>query len=72
MVRSEFVLFVVGEVCDRLKSEGRKIIRGEDILWSLRELGMELYHPPLASFMSALREADKADDASAAQAEDDP
>uniref|UniRef100_A0A7S4PAK6 Transcription factor CBF/NF-Y/archaeal histone domain-containing protein n=1 Tax=Guillardia theta TaxID=55529 RepID=A0A7S4PAK6_GUITH len=50
---SEMVMVVVGEATQHSLDENRRAIRAEDILWALRQLGMEVYNQPLNEYLHA-------------------
>lgn len=53
---SEFLSFVTGEANERCKSEQRKTITAEDIIWSMAKLGFDDYVEPLTIYLQRYRE----------------
>lgn len=53
---SEFISFVTSEASDRCLREKRKTINGEDILYSMHDLGFENYAEVLKIFLAKYRE----------------
>lgn len=53
---SEFISFVTSEASDRCIREKRKTINGEDILFSMHDLGFENYAEVLKIFLAKYRE----------------
>lgn len=53
---SEFISFVTSEASDRCIREKRKTINGEDILYSMHDLGFENYAEVLKIFLAKYRE----------------
>ncbi|CAH6719034.1 DNA polymerase epsilon subunit D [[Candida] jaroonii] len=53
---SEFISFVTSEASDRCLREKRKTINGEDILFSMHDLGFENYAEVLKIFLAKYRE----------------
>lgn len=57
---SEFVSFVTSEAGEKCRSEKRKTISGDDVLWALEALCFNEYLPPLRVFLSKYRAAEDA------------
>lgn len=53
---SEFILFITSEASDKCVREKRKTINGEDILYSLHDLGFENYAEVLKIYLAKYRE----------------
>lgn len=56
---SEFISFITSEASDRCNVEKRKTINGEDILFSLSNLGFDHYVPILKTYLEKYRESQK-------------
>ena len=61
---SEFISFVTSEASDRVQTEKRKTITGDDVLFALSTLGFEKYVDPLKIYLAKYRESVKGDKAS--------
>jgi nuclear transcription Y subunit beta len=57
---SEFVSFVTSEAGEKCRSEKRKTISGDDVLWALEALCFGEYLPPLRVFLAKYRAAEDA------------
>ncbi|KAL6912208.1 hypothetical protein ACP4OV_001013 [Aristida adscensionis] len=53
----EFAAVVVNEAAERCRREGRRRMAPEDLLASLRELGLQRYAEPMATYLRRHREA---------------
>lgn len=53
---SEFVSFITSEASERCKTEKRKTINGDDILFAMSALGFENYVEPLKVYLKKYRE----------------
>lgn len=53
---SEFISFITSQAADKCKSETRKLITGEDILWSLESLGFDAYAALLKIYLAKYRQ----------------
>lgn len=53
---SEFVSFITSEASERCKTEKRKTINGDDILFAMTTLGFDNYVEPLKVYLKKLRE----------------
>ena len=40
---SEFISFITSEACDKCKNEKRKTINGDDLIYSMNQLGFDNY-----------------------------
>ncbi|CAN4126996.1 unnamed protein product [Withania somnifera] len=58
---SEFISFVTGEANERCKSEQRKTITAEDVLWAMSKLGFDDFIEPLTLYLHRYREFDGGD-----------
>jgi nuclear transcription Y subunit beta len=58
---SEFISFVTSEASDRVQTEKRKTITGDDVLFALSTLGFERYVEPLKIYLAKYRESVKGD-----------
>ena len=56
---SEFISFITSEASDKCLKEKRKTINGEDILYSMYDLGFEIYAEVLKIYLAKYREARK-------------
>lgn len=54
---SEFISFITSEACEKCKTEKRKTINGEDIIFSVNILGFEKYVEILKLYLGKYREA---------------
>jgi nuclear transcription Y subunit beta len=61
---SEFISFVTSEASDRVQTEKRKTITGDDVLFALSTLGFEKYVDPLKIYLAKYRESVKGDKSS--------
>lgn len=52
---SEMVMVVVGEASERCMLDDRRYLTAEDLLWALRELGLEVYTPSLETLLEKYR-----------------
>ena len=53
---SELVMVVVGEATEHALAEHRHTVTADDILWALRELGLEVYTACLQTSLDKFRE----------------
>ena len=60
---SEFISFVTSEASDRVQTEKRKTITGDDVLFALTTLGFDKYVDPLKIYLAKYRESVKGDKA---------
>lgn len=60
---SEFISFVTSEASDRVQSEKRKTITGDDVINALTSLGFDKYVEPLKIYLEKYRESVKGDKA---------
>eukprot|EP00347_Sterkiella_histriomuscorum_P013355 403365034 len=62
---SEFISFITSEACDKCKNDKRKTINGEDLIYSLYQLGFERYlenlHLYYGKYKAAQKHSDKAE-----------
>lgn len=58
---SEFISFVTSEASDRVQTEKRKTITGDDVLYALTTLGFDKYVEPLKIYLAKYRESVKGD-----------
>eukprot|EP01029_Cantina_marsupialis_P015733 TRINITY_DN345_c0_g1_i1.p1 TRINITY_DN345_c0_g1~~TRINITY_DN345_c0_g1_i1.p1 ORF type:complete len:350 (-),score=129.49 TRINITY_DN345_c0_g1_i1:301-1350(-) len=58
---SEFISFVTSEASDRCKTEKRKTINGDDLLWAMGTLGFDKYVDPLKLFLQKYRDSVRGD-----------
>ena len=56
---SEFISFITSEACDKCNQEKRKTINGDDIIYSLTNLGFDHYNGILKIFLEKYRESQK-------------
>jgi histone H3/H4 len=56
---SEFIGFITSEACDKCNQEKRKTINGDDIIYSLNNLGFDHYSGILKIYLEKYREAQK-------------
>eukprot|EP01017_Pseudomicrothorax_dubius_P023269 TRINITY_DN2492_c0_g1_i2.p1 TRINITY_DN2492_c0_g1~~TRINITY_DN2492_c0_g1_i2.p1 ORF type:complete len:135 (+),score=39.24 TRINITY_DN2492_c0_g1_i2:121-525(+) len=56
---SEFISFITSEACEKCKSEKRKTINGDDLLYAMNTLGFEGYIDVLRLYLQKFREATK-------------
>lgn len=56
---SEFISFVTSEAIDRCQAERRKTLNGEDILYSMYNLGFENYAEALKIYLTKYRESER-------------
>jgi nuclear transcription Y subunit beta len=56
---SEFISFITSEACDKCNQEKRKTINGDDIIYSLTNLGFDHYNGILKVFLEKYRESQK-------------
>lgn len=54
---SEFISFVTSEASDKVLSEKRKTITGDDVLWAMSTLGFDKYVEPLKNYLNKFRES---------------
>ena len=54
---SEFISFITSEANDKCNFEKRKIIKGEDIIYALNNLGFEKYCPILETYLKKYKES---------------
>ena len=54
---SEFISFITSEANDKCNIEKRKIIRGEDIIYALNNLGFEKYCPILEIYLDKYKQS---------------
>ena len=54
---SEFISFITSEANDKCNTEKRKIIRGEDIIYALNNLGFEKYCPILEIYLDKYKQS---------------
>ncbi|KAL6596575.1 hypothetical protein ACP70R_047218 [Stipagrostis hirtigluma subsp. patula] len=57
---SEFISFVTGEANDHCRSEHRKTVTADDIVWAMARLGFDDYVTPLTTFVRRMRESEVA------------
>nr|UZF96624.1 LEC1 protein [Paeonia ostii] len=55
---SEFITFVTSEAKDHCKSEQRKIVTAEDLLWAMNNLGFHTYAVLLNVYLNRFRAAE--------------
>ncbi|OWA51709.1 putative Nuclear transcription factor Y subunit beta [Hypsibius exemplaris] len=60
---SEYISFITSEASDRCHQEKRKTINGEDLLYAMSTLGLEMYVEPLKAHLQRFRDSDKNADA---------
>jgi nuclear transcription Y subunit beta len=58
---SEFISFVTSEASDRVQSEKRKTITGDDVINALTSLGFDNFVVPLKIYLEKYRESVKGD-----------
>jgi nuclear transcription Y subunit beta len=56
---SEFISFITSEACDKCNQEKRKTINGDDIIYSLTNLGFDHYNDILKIYLEKYRESQK-------------
>lgn len=56
---SEFISFITSEACDKCNQEKRKTINGDDIIYSLSNLGFDHYNDILKIYLEKYRESQK-------------
>lgn len=56
---SEFISFVVSEASDKCMDEKRRTIGGEDVVWSLNELGFDNYQQAMQMYLAKIRETER-------------
>ena len=54
---SEFISFITSEANDKCNIEKRKIIKGEDIIYALNNLGFEKYCPILELYLDKYKQS---------------
>jgi nuclear transcription Y subunit beta len=54
---SEFISFITSETSDKVQQEKRKTINGDDIIWSMSQLGFDDYVEPLKLYLQKYRES---------------
>ena len=54
---SEFISFITSEANDKCNVEKRKIIKGEDIIYALNNLGFEKYCPILEAYLDKYKQS---------------
>ena len=54
---SEFISFITSEANDKCNLEKRKIIKGEDIIYALNNLGFEKYCPILEMYLKKYKQS---------------
>ena len=54
---SEFISFITSEANDKCNAEKRKIIKGEDIIHALNNLGFEKYCPILEIYLEKYKQS---------------
>ena len=54
---SEFISFITSEANDKCNIEKRKIIKGEDIIYALNNLGFEKYCPILEAYLDKYKQS---------------
>ena len=54
---SEFISFITSEANDKCNLEKRKIIKGEDIIYALNNLGFEKYCPILELYLKKYKQS---------------
>ena len=54
---SEFISFITSEANDKCNVEKRKIIKGEDIIYALNNLGFEKYCPILELYLDKYKQS---------------
>ena len=54
---SEFISFITSEANDKCNAEKRKIIKGEDIIHALNNLGFEKYCPILEIYLKKYKQS---------------
>ena len=54
---SEFISFITSEANDKCNLEKRKIIKGEDIIYALNNLGFEKYCPILEIYLKKYKQS---------------
>ena len=54
---SEFISFITSEANDKCNVEKRKIIKGEDIIYALNNLGFEKYCPILETYLDKYKQS---------------
>ncbi len=54
---SEFISFITSEANDKCNLEKRKIIKGEDIIYALNNLGFEKYCPILEAYLDKYKQS---------------
>ena len=54
---SEFISFITSEANDKCNIEKRKIIKGEDIIYALNNLGFEKYCPILETYLDKYKQS---------------
>ena len=54
---SEFISFITSEANDKCNLENRKIIKGEDIIYALNNLGFEKYCPILEIYLKKYKQS---------------
>ncbi|CDW79199.1 ccaat-box binding factor hap3 [Stylonychia lemnae] len=59
---SEFISFITSEACDKCKNDKRKTINGEDLIYSLYQLGFERYLENLNLYYQKYKDAQKHND----------
>ncbi|KMZ60730.1 hypothetical protein ZOSMA_57G00670 [Zostera marina] len=55
---SEFISFITGEAAEKCRSEKRKTVNGDDLLWSMNRLDFSLYTVPLKIYLEKYRESE--------------
>jgi nuclear transcription Y subunit beta len=68
---SEFISFITSEACEKCKTEKRKTINGEDILYAITTLGLENYADILKVYLQKYRESLKGQPREKRQEEDE-
>ncbi len=53
---SEFISFITSEACEKCKTEKRKTINGDDLLYAINTLGFENYVDILRLYLHKYRE----------------
>ncbi|KAL6861232.1 hypothetical protein ACP4OV_016932 [Aristida adscensionis] len=55
---SEFISFITAEANDHSRSEYRKIVTADDILWAMKRLGFDDYVRPMGLFVQRMRQSE--------------
>ncbi|KMZ60729.1 hypothetical protein ZOSMA_57G00660 [Zostera marina] len=55
---SEFISFITGEAAEKCRSEKRKTVNGDDLLWAMNRLDFSPYTVPLKIYLEKYRESE--------------